>query len=101
MTPLERRRRWQARAVERAPSRPQSAEPSVAHGGSAHPQVAVMRAVRNVLLDEIPIGMGGNETHPHLRWPQHDAVRSVMHSRRGSGTRLRGCPFPAAKVEGA
>jgi hypothetical protein len=69
---------------------------SVSHGGSAHPQVAVMRAVRNVLLDETPASAGGNEVRPGLAWPHVDRVAAVMHERRRTGrstfgaTALRG-----------
>lgn len=58
---------------------------SVAHGGSAHPAVTTMRCIRNVLLDEVPASMGGNETHEHLRWPLVEAVAALMHERRRKG----------------
>lgn len=60
------------------------------HRSHRHPQVAVMNAARNGLLDEISVGMDGNETHSRLRWPHVEAVAAVMHSRRGGG---RGRPF--------
>lgn len=70
---------------------------SVANGGSAHPRVAIMRAVRNVLLDEIPpppIDVG-NETRKdgRPRWPWVEAVAAVMHERRRRGGR-----FPPVSV---
>lgn len=58
---------------------------SVAHGGLAHPQVAVMRSVRNVLLDEIPVSLGGNETRPGLHWLVIERAAATMHERRRGG----------------
>ena len=61
-------------------------ETDLEHRLHAHPQVALMRAVRNVLLDEITVPMGGNEGHPGLTWSHHDAVRTEMRrkARRGN-----------------
>ena len=44
------------------------------HRSPKHPQVAVMNAVRNVLLDDA----GVNETVPGLRWPHVEAMAARM-----------------------
>lgn len=62
------------------------------HRSPAHPQVVAMNAVRNVLLDEVPVVQGGNETHEHLRWPHVEAVAAVMR-RRGRQGPPRGWQF--------
>lgn len=53
--------------------------------GPSHPQVVTMRAIRNVLLDDIPAEKGGNETWAHIRWPHVEA----MAARISSGRRRR------------
>lgn len=64
---------------------------SVGSGGSAHAQVASMRAVRNVLLDDVPVVLGGqsepttNPTYDILRWP----VVEAMAARIAGGRRRR------------
>lgn len=45
--------------------------------------LAVMRAVRNVLLDDIPAEKGGNETWSRLRWPHVEAMAARIASGRG------------------
>ncbi len=56
-------------------------ENDLEHRQPKHPQVALMRAVRNVLLDDL----GENEPQPGLRWPHIEAVEAVIREKRRKG----------------
>lgn len=64
-------------------------ENELEHRSPTHPQVAIMRAVRNVLLDDIPAHLGGNESRPGLRWPHVEAMAAKIAGRRGQRRRVQ------------
>ena len=75
-------------------------ENELEHRSHDHPQVAIMRAVRNCLLDDLPASSGGNEcteTRKGAKYSQHDAVKAILLPRKKLSGKQKPPPSPFKK----